>query len=291
MGFYLFASRVPKRVIVVLQSLGISSSYSPILHSLEIVARRELAKTRIRVRNQPFRLLYDNFNIYSKVLDERIHNKNIQHNNTVGAVVFLKTQQGDPWQKRLPQDKQTVSRAEKLPNLLEAHSGDQSRLYTLAPEQRWIRLDEIEDFTTHDVLPPLFESVRTYMPRISEAMICDTLWGFAGANIGSKNAWSGQELLRFETPEVYKLFPTRIEAAPMKAFDLDEASISGNSQILDAIIHEVDLDTDKLGDNFLVPLSGDQLTVQRLRSLKCCRSFDDAKAVHKLQWVMPISGR
>ena len=127
-GFYLFASRVPKRVIVVLQRLGVSSSYSHILHILEMAAQSELAKTRIRVRNQPCMLLYDNFNIYSKVQDERIHNKDIQHNNTVGAVVFLKTQQGDPWSMRLPQDKQTVSRAEQHPNLLDAHSGDQSGL-------------------------------------------------------------------------------------------------------------------------------------------------------------------
>jgi len=62
------------------------------------------------------------------------------------------------------------------------------------------------------------------------------------------------------------LFPTKIDAVPMNAFDLDEASISGNSQILDAIIPELYLDTDKLGDNFLVPISGDQLTVQRLQS-------------------------
>jgi hypothetical protein len=290
-GFYLFASRVPKRVIVVLQRVCVSSSYSPILHSVEITAQGELAKTRIRVRNQPFMLLYDNFNIYNTVQDERIHNKNIQHNNTVGAVVFLKTQQGDPWPKQLPQDKQTVSRAEQLPNLLDAHSGDQSRSYTLAPEQWWIRLEEIGDFTTHDALAPLFESVHTNMPRISEPMICDTLWSFAGAEIGLKEGRSGQESLRFEPPEVYKLFPTRIDAARMKAFDLDEASISGNSQIPDAIIHELDLDTDKLGDNFLVPISGDQLTVQRLRFSNRCRSFDEAKAVHKLQWVMPISER
>jgi len=122
-GYYLFASRVPKRVIVVLQRLGLSTSYSPILHSREMAAQGELAKTRIRVRNQPFMLLYDNFNIYSKVRDEQIHIKNIQHNNTVGAVVFLKTQQGDPWPKGLPQDKQTVSWGEQLPNLLECPLG------------------------------------------------------------------------------------------------------------------------------------------------------------------------
>ncbi|KAF8241249.1 hypothetical protein K440DRAFT_646189 [Wilcoxina mikolae CBS 423.85] len=119
--------------------------------------------------------------------------QNIQHNNTVGAVVFLKTQQGDPWPKRLPRDKQTVSRAEQLSNLLDAHSGHQSRPYTLAPEQWWIQLEEIGDFTTHDVLAPLFESVRTNMPRNSEAMICDTLLRFAGAEMGSKDGRSGQE--------------------------------------------------------------------------------------------------
>jgi len=109
--------------------------------------------------------------------------------------------------------------------------------------------------------------------------------------MGSNDGRSRQELPRFEPPEVYKLFPRRIDAVPMKVFDLHKASISGNSQILDAIIHELDLDTDKLGDNFLVPMSGDELTVQRLWSLKCCRSFDDATAVHKMHWVMPISGR
>jgi len=35
-----------------------------------------------------------------------------------------------------------------------------------------------------------------------------------------------------------------LDVAPIKAFELDEASISGNSQILDTIIQEVDLDTD-----------------------------------------------
>ena len=164
MGFYLFASQVPKRVIVVLQRLGVSSSYSPILHSLEVAAQGELAKTRIRVWNQPFMMLYDKFNLYSRVQHEGIHNMNIQHNNTMGTVVFLKTQQGDPWPKRLPQDKQPVSRAQQLPNLLDAHSGDKSRPYTLAPEQWWIRLEEIGDCTAHDVLAPLFESVRRYMP-------------------------------------------------------------------------------------------------------------------------------
>jgi len=90
---------------------------------------------------------------------------------------------------------------------------------------------------------------------------------------------------------VYQLFLARIDAAPMKAFELVAASISGNSEILDAIIHELDLDTDKLGDQFLMPISGEQLTVQRLGSLKCFKSFENAKAGHRLQWVMPISVR
>jgi len=132
-------------------------------------------------------LLYDNFNIYCKVQDEQIHNKNIQLINTVGAVAFLMMQQGDLWPKWLPQDKQTVSQAKQHSNLLDAHSRDQSRPYTLAPEKWWIRLEEIGDFTTHVVLAPLFESVRTYMPRISEAMICDVLWICAGAKISSKD--------------------------------------------------------------------------------------------------------
>jgi hypothetical protein len=80
---------------------------------------------------------------------------------------------------------------------------------------------------------------------------------------------------------VYKLFLTRLDAAPIKAFDLHESLISGNTEILDAIIHELDLDIDKVRDKFLLPISGDLLTGQQLWPLKCCRYFDDAKADHK----------
>jgi len=236
-------------------------------------------------------LLYNTFIIYSQVQDEWFHNRNIQLSNTVGTVVILKTQQGDPWPKWLPQDKETVSRAEQFLNLLDTHPGVESHPYTLAPELLWIRLEQFGDFTSHDVLAPLFESVLKYIPRISEAMMCNTWWGFTGAELGSNDGQSGQEVLWFKRPEVNKPFPTRIDATPLKAFDLDVGWISEDSQILYAIIHELDLDTHQLGDGFLVPISGVQLTVRWLRSLKCCRSFDDAKAIHKLQRVMPISGR
>ena len=57
----------------------------------------ELAKRRIWVRNQLLMLLYDNVNLYSKVPNNRIQHKYIQHKNAMGAVVIRKMQQGDPW--------------------------------------------------------------------------------------------------------------------------------------------------------------------------------------------------
>jgi hypothetical protein len=82
--------------------------------------------------------------------------------------------------------------------------------------------------------------------------------------MGLEDACSGQDSLLFEPPEVYYLFPTWIVAAVITASELNTASISGNSENLDAIIHALDLDTDKHGDQFLMPILGDQLTVQRL---------------------------
>ncbi|KAF8247092.1 hypothetical protein K440DRAFT_644270 [Wilcoxina mikolae CBS 423.85] len=251
LGFYLFASRVPKHMIIVLQRLGLSCSYSPIMNILEMAAQGELQKTRRRVQDEPFMLLYDNFNIYKKVQDERIHNKNIQHNNTIGAVVFLKTQQGGAWPKRLAHNQQSLFRSEPLSNLLDVRSGEQSKPYNLPPEQWWIGIEEIGYFTSHDVLAPLFESVRAYMPHISEAMVCDTLWRFSSDYITSTKRRGGVKLARFDSPEVYKFAAVRVDASPMKAFDLDEASISGNSQILEAIVQELNLDKLKLGLNFL----------------------------------------
>ncbi|KAF8244904.1 hypothetical protein K440DRAFT_646675 [Wilcoxina mikolae CBS 423.85] len=289
LGFYLFASRVPKRVIIVLQRLGLSCSYSPIVNILEIAEQGEIEKTRRRVRDEPFMLLYDNFNIYKKVQDERIHDKNIQHNNTIGAVVFLKTQQGGAWPQRLAQNQQSLFRSEPLSNLLDVHSGEQSKPYNLPPEQWWIGIEEIGHFTSHDVLALLFDSVRTYILCISEAMVCDTLWRFLSDYMTSTKRRGGVKLARFDIPDVYKLAAVRVDASPKKAFDLDEVSISENSQILEAIVQELNLDKLKLGLNFLVPVSGDQLPVQRLRSLKYYRTYDDADSINKLQWVMSIS--
>ncbi|KAF8251455.1 hypothetical protein K440DRAFT_637979 [Wilcoxina mikolae CBS 423.85] len=167
LGFYLFPSRVPKRIIIVLQRLGLSCSYSPIVNILEMAAQGELEKTRRRVRDEPFMLLYDNFNIYKKIQNERVHNKNIQYNNTIGAVVFLKTQQGGAWPKRLAQNQQSLFRSEPLSNLLDW----------------WIGIEEIGHFTPHDVLALLFESARTYMPRISEGMYQQAAVGYANMGI------------------------------------------------------------------------------------------------------------
>ncbi|KAF8244699.1 hypothetical protein K440DRAFT_635917 [Wilcoxina mikolae CBS 423.85] len=100
----------------------------------------------------------------------------------------------------------------------------------------------------------------------------------------------GVKLAQFNALEVYKLVAVRVDASPMKAFDLDQASISGNSYILEAIVQELNLDKLKLGLNFLVPVSGDQLTVQRLRSLKNCRIYDDADIINKLQMIYDAHG-
>jgi len=96
-GFYLFPSRVSNPVIVGLHLLSVSSSCSPILNRPEMVPQGDFADNCIWVWNQLFMLLHNNFNIYSKVQDKQIHIMNIQPNNTVGAVLFLKTQPSDPW--------------------------------------------------------------------------------------------------------------------------------------------------------------------------------------------------
>ncbi|KAF8247293.1 hypothetical protein K440DRAFT_643938 [Wilcoxina mikolae CBS 423.85] len=154
----------------------------------------------------------------------------------------------------------------------------------------WISIEEIGHFTSHNVLAPLLESVRAYMPRISEAMVCETLWRFSSDYMTSTKRLGGVKLARFDTPEVYKLAAVIVDVSPMKAFVLDESSISGNLQILEAFVQELNVDKLKLGLNFLVPVSGDQLTAQRLRSLKYCLTYVDADSINKLQHLSFMNG-
>ncbi|KAL7270800.1 hypothetical protein RUND412_006484 [Rhizina undulata] len=170
-------------------------------------------------------LMYDNFDVYREVKDERLHNKNILHHNTISAVVFLRRKNGNPWQMiHFKEPVVPPRRTQFGPPLIEIERPDAEKEteterdkepginYAIPPRQSWIQEDKLADFTARDILDPLWTTLSVISQR------------------------------------------------------------------------------SRLPCELLIPISGDQLTIQRIRTLKYVREYDDALAANRLKWIYPIAG-
>ncbi|KAG0349917.1 hypothetical protein BGZ54_004123 [Gamsiella multidivaricata] len=74
---------------------------------------------------------------------------------------------------------------------------------------------------------------------------------------------------------------------PLPSMNIDQSSIQGNQEILNAIMESaLELPPEWFNNRRLI-LAGDQLTVSRLRSLKQLR-WDDVSTYHRLDWAIPV---
>jgi hypothetical protein len=74
-GYYLFACRVPKRVISTLNKLGLCPSYSGLLVAIKATAEAALVDLRqVALNNQAVQISYDNLSYSANKRDLRLHN-------------------------------------------------------------------------------------------------------------------------------------------------------------------------------------------------------------------------
>ena len=86
--YYLYASKVPKRVITILNRFGITVSYQSLQLALESIASSQLAALKeVCSKNLAIQVSIDNLTIPANVRDERLHNKSNFLNYTAGYVV------------------------------------------------------------------------------------------------------------------------------------------------------------------------------------------------------------
>jgi hypothetical protein len=89
-GYYLFATRTGKRVMGVLNHLGICLSYDTVRRALQVNAGKVQALIAQRARNQPIALTYDNLTNKHHAATETLLNKSAMHCFTACGVIFLK---------------------------------------------------------------------------------------------------------------------------------------------------------------------------------------------------------
>lgn len=259
MGFYSYASRIPKRAISVFNRLGLCCSYESVISAMEYCAKgveRE-ARRRAGENSESLMVMYNNFDIQTEVQDQRLHNKAILQHNTIGAVIFLRRKNGKPWMS----GSEGSIQEESAPGQF----AGQEWIYEL-PTRKWVIDSQVNDFRASDIMKPLWSNIGTYWPSFARAMVNDILWKYAGDDMG-KNSEFPATLQRFEHPEVFQLNNAQVDAYPLEAWDLNEATLEGSKDILDCIRVVLGLSDNWVKAERLCPISGDQLTISKIRTL------------------------
>ncbi|KAG0308049.1 hypothetical protein BGZ99_001291 [Dissophora globulifera] len=85
-----------------------------------------------------------------------------------------------------------------------------------------------------------------------------------------------------------KLLPIkRTTTHPLPAMHIDQATITGNGEVIDEIVKEVlELPRTWLTGRMII-FAGDRLTVDRIRLLKAYR-WDDISSYHRYDWAIPV---
>ncbi|TFY74720.1 hypothetical protein EWM64_g9292 [Hericium alpestre] len=79
----------------------------------------------------------------------------------------------------------------------------------------------------------------------------------------------------------------------LRTADIDEASYEGNKKVLKEWLHQLKLNSldekKRMSTSHVIPIVGDQLTVDRLRGLAKYH-HDDINGFEQLDWVVPVNG-
>ncbi|KAF9955597.1 hypothetical protein BGZ65_003287 [Modicella reniformis] len=90
LSLYLYSSGASRKVIEVLEKIGLSISYSSLMTALRSLTEDALKRVRLLAATEPFLVVYDNINIASKKADQRLHNKDDFQNGATATVIASK---------------------------------------------------------------------------------------------------------------------------------------------------------------------------------------------------------
>jgi hypothetical protein len=290
-GYYLFSTRTGKRVIGVLNHLGISVSYDTVRLALQGNAAKVQSSITQRACQEPIALTYDNLATKHHAATETLLNKSHMQCFTACGVIFLrltsslakrlgKATENPAPERSLPGESSGAARARRRRPAVEADNKPGLPINLLMkPNPDWASLTEADIVNT--------EADQQYWSPIAKALMCRVL-----------KRWFPEEMKQSEEaagigpitkPQLYKISSGASDMHTLATLDIDEGTIDGNLAVLETLATEqLGLTLDELADGRLIPVSGDQMTIARIVSGQFLRIRDFPE--HRMLWAKPLSG-
>jgi hypothetical protein len=277
MGYYLFATRMGKRVIGVLNHLGICASYDTVCRALEGNADKVQALITQRSQQHPIMLAYDNLTNKHHAATETLLNKSSMQSFTAAGVIFLKM---TPSLARcLGKDIEHTVPERLLPGELD-ELGRARRRRPAAPRDNkpglranlLLRPDPDWESLSADDIKNIGEDQKYWTP-IAKALICRVIKKYFPNEPQCSEDEAG--IGPIEMPQLYKVPPGATEMHTMATLQIDESTIDGNIAVLESLVtDQLGMTLQELAENRFIPVLGDQMTVSRITSAQFLRIRD-----------------
>ncbi|KAA8909008.1 hypothetical protein FN846DRAFT_1020806 [Sphaerosporella brunnea] len=282
-GFWLQSVKAPKRVIALLNRLGVSVSYGSITTAVKAVGTAAAKDLQKKVQSGCFiGICWDNLALQVGKKEETEMNRNDLELCTTAYAYELNVPK--PPAGASQEDKQVYK------NIREA----QARNATDRKRPGIPRGLILKENPTYGSLKPFDFVLSSGGPHIQKywtdivyvhlADICQELFGPAMGRYKR----NGQRIPKPQMPENLYTMPTKkTNMHPMRVFDLDESTIDGNARVIEAIVQELGITLPELTDGQIL-ITGDQMTTMRIRTLLELRHYD--KLEQRMRFAMPVSG-
>jgi hypothetical protein len=265
-GFWLQAVKVPKRAISVLNQMGISVSYDSIRVAVKAVSQAAQDRMRNIVKSGVlFGLCWDNVALPNNKKETTEMNRGSLDHCTTSYMYELFVPP--------PQDTASPTDVQAYDNIMAAQEENSRRKRIGIPRELVSKVNpEYKSLQRADFI--FGKNINEYWPDVVTVHLSDFLHEFFGAAVISAYTVDGRRLERPRMPEeLYRIPHQKSRLHPLKVLDIDESSIDGNAQVIEAIASELDCNLAQLNGSSVM-ITGDQMTTARVRSLKDLRSRD-----------------
>jgi hypothetical protein len=264
-GFWLQAMKVPKRAITVLNQLGVSVSYDSIRVAVRAVSHAALKRMRNVVKSGKFfGICWDNLALPNNKKETTEMNRGSLDHCTTSYMYELLV---PPPQDAEPQN------VEAYEDIMAALAENSRRKRIGIPRELVSKVNpEYDSLQRMDFL--FGKNIEEYWPDVVTVHLSDFCYEFFGPAAMAAYKIDGRPLERPSMPEkLYRIPRQKSRIHPLKVLDIDESSIDGNAQVIEAIASELDIDLAQLNSSSIM-ITGDQMTTARVRSLKELRARD-----------------
>lgn len=259
---FLRSQGAPAKTVDLLQAFGLTMSHQWSNRSLTHISANEMTTAREMVQTLPFVMTHDNVNIPFRVFTQRLDNQSHFDSGTASTVFF---------QPNAPPEPPLCNRT------LQEYRAQGSKTPLTAPEI--YKLSQM-------VAPSQFDrDVYHVLCYLVDSPDFD-LAGYSHHNHPLFTPSSPVTQLPIGQVYATRQFMLGTE-------HIEEASYDGNDQVMQAIAHQLGLDSEeemkKTGLERVIVWIGDQLTAERLRGLYKFRA-QDHNSYDRLDWMIVIFG-